>query len=97
MFAGAISFPFFEDDYFLEQNRRRRILGTTKKAGQDHFQVPLKKLLKYNKKKPWSSKFFSPLYRDCLAKSPLAPFRSWFDTSPRTENQTFMLLMIRSP
>jgi hypothetical protein len=34
---------------------------------------------------------------DELVKSPLAPFRSWFDTSPRTENQILTIYIIRSP
>jgi hypothetical protein len=34
---------------------------------------------------------------DGLVKSPLAPFRSWFDTSPRTENQMVTAHPVRSP
>ena len=34
---------------------------------------------------------------DGLVKSQGTAFRSWFDTSPRTENQTLMVFMIRSP
>jgi hypothetical protein len=34
---------------------------------------------------------------DGLVKTHKPAFRSWFDTSPRTENQTLAVLMIRSP
>jgi len=34
---------------------------------------------------------------DGLVKSRLAPFRSWFDTSPRTEIQALTLARKRSP
>jgi hypothetical protein len=54
-----------------------------------------------------SNKEFRMMKFDGLAKSPPAPFRSWCDTclrrgfgrqaSPRTENQTLMVFMIRSP
>jgi hypothetical protein len=32
-----------------------------------------------------------------LVKCPLALFRSWFDTSPRTENKIVAIIIIRSP
>jgi len=34
---------------------------------------------------------------DELVKSQDALFRSWFDTSPRTENQTLTVSVVRSP
>ena len=34
---------------------------------------------------------------DGFAKSRRTSFRSWFDTSPRTENQILTLYLIRSP
>jgi len=34
---------------------------------------------------------------DGFVNSPVMPFRSWFDTSPRTENQTLAVASKRSP
>jgi pyridoxine/pyridoxamine 5'-phosphate oxidase len=54
-------------------------------------------MLEINEKHLSFSYFFPQTSFDGLVKSPLALFRSWFDTSARTEYQTPMALMIRSP
>jgi len=45
----------------------------------------------------WSNGKTQHFNTDDLAKSPLVPFRSWFDTSPRPENQKDTIYITRSP
>jgi hypothetical protein len=41
--------------------------------------------------------FYEAVKVDALVKSQKPAFRSWFDTSPRTENQLVTVRPIRSP
>jgi hypothetical protein len=44
-----------------------------------------------------SNKEFRMMKFDAFVKSQGTAFRSWFDTSPRTENQILTVYLIRSP